>query len=144
MFWRTTGEWKNWDFPLNKHNASTCIDTSPCFGDKLKKTQSLWSFRKPLIFNLALAYWENTCTRQPTLKNKFYGKVSHILSWLLFHLIWKNYVLYWYFNSKSGIAAFWLNSLAQKHNQISNICEFSNCWLFWFYCPLREVLTIAH
>ena len=34
--------------------------------------------------------------------SKFYGKVGAI-SWFLFHLIWKNYVLYWDFYLKSWI-----------------------------------------
>ena len=37
--------------------------------------------------------------------SKFYGKVGDI-SWSLFHLIRKNYVLYWEFDLKSWIVAF--------------------------------------
>ena len=36
------------------------------------------------------------------LFSKFYGTVG-VISWLLFHLIWKNYVLYWDFDLKSWI-----------------------------------------
>ena len=38
--------------------------------------------------------------------SKFYGKVG-VISWLLFHLIWKNYVLYWNFDFKSWIVDFY-------------------------------------
>ena len=36
---------------------------------------------------------------------KFYGKVG-VISWFLFHLIWKNYILYWDFDLKSWIVDF--------------------------------------
>ena len=37
--------------------------------------------------------------------SKFYGKVG-VIFWFLFHLIWKNYVLYWGFDLKSWIVNF--------------------------------------
>ena len=49
---------------------------------------------------------------------KFYGKVG-VISWLLFLLIWKNYVLNWDFDSKSWIVDFfhsfhsWKNTTKQ-------------------------------
>ena len=37
--------------------------------------------------------------------SKFYRKVD-VISWFLFHLIWKNYFLYWDFDLKSWIVDF--------------------------------------
>ena len=48
--------------------------------------------------------------------SKFYGKVS-VISWFLFHLIWKNYVLYWYFNLKSWIVDFFTRFTREKTPQ---------------------------
>ena len=48
--------------------------------------------------------------------SKFYGKVG-VISWLLFHLIWKNYVLYWDFDSKSWIVDFFTRFTHEKTPQ---------------------------
>ena len=47
---------------------------------------------------------------------KFYGKVG-VISWFLFHIIWKNYVLYWDFDLKIWIVIFSLVSLKKKHHK---------------------------
>ena len=45
------------------------------------------------IFIIVLAKTKNSYF------SKFYGRVG-VISWLLFHLIWKNYVLYWDLDTK--------------------------------------------
>ena len=47
------------------------------------------------------------------LFSKFYEKVG-VISWLLFHLIWKNYVLYWDFDWKSWIVDFFTHFTHEK------------------------------
>ena len=47
----------------------------------------------------------NHSTLLQTYFYKFYGRVG-VISWLLFHLIWKNYFIYWDFDSKSWIMDF--------------------------------------
>ena len=56
-----------------------------------------------------------------TYFSKFYGKVG-IISWLLFHLIWKNYVQHWDFGSKSWIVDFFIRFTREKtpHNNFSH------------------------
>ena len=48
--------------------------------------------------------------------SKFYGKVG-VISWFLFHLIWKNYVLYWDFDLKSWIVDFFTRFTREKTPQ---------------------------
>ena len=45
------------------------------------------------------------------------GSIVGIISWLLFHLIWKNYILYWDFDSKSWIVAFFTRFTLEKRPQ---------------------------
>ena len=54
--------------------------------------------------------------------SKFYGKVG-VISWLLFHLIWKNYVLYWDFDSKSWIVDFFTRFTHEKTPQNNFSCQ---------------------
>ena len=54
--------------------------------------------------------------------SKFYGKVG-VKSWLLFHLIWKNYVLYWDFDSKSWIVDFFTRFTHEKRPQNNFSCQ---------------------
>ena len=48
--------------------------------------------------------------------SKIYGNVG-VISWFLFHLIWKNYVLYWDFDLKSWIVDFFTHSTQEKTPQ---------------------------
>ena len=48
--------------------------------------------------------------------SKFYGKVG-VISWFLFHLIWKNYILYWDFDLKSWIVDFFTRFTREKTPQ---------------------------
>ena len=48
--------------------------------------------------------------------SKFYGKVG-VITWFLFHLIWKNYVLYWDFDLKSWIVDFFTHFTREKTPQ---------------------------
>ena len=54
--------------------------------------------------------------------SKFYGKVG-VISWLLFHLIWKNYVLNWDFDSKSWIVDFFTRFTREKTPQNNFSCQ---------------------
>ena len=54
--------------------------------------------------------------------SKFYGKVD-IIFWLLFHLIWKNYVLYWDFVLKSWIVDFFTHFTHEKTPQNNFSCQ---------------------
>ena len=62
-----------------------------------------------------IMYWDHI---QVYLKifSKFYAKVGAI-SWLLFHLIWKNYVLNWDFVMKSWIVDFFTPFIQKKHRK---------------------------
>ena len=60
-----------------------------------------------------LSWWHKTYTNYIS---KFYGKVD-VLLWLLFHLIWKNYVLNWDFDSKSWIVDFFTRFTLEKTPQ---------------------------
>ena len=65
--------------------------------------------------------------------SKFYGKVG-VISWFLFHLIWKNYVLYWDFDLKSWIVDFCTRFTREKTPQNNFSCQnFSveNNWSFY-------------
>ena len=64
------------------------------------------------------------------LFSKFYGKVG-VISWFLFHLIRKNYVLYWDFDLKSWIVDFFTpftrekkpqNNFSSQHFSVENNC----------------------
>ena len=48
--------------------------------------------------------------------SKFYGKVG-VISWFLFHIIWKNYVLHWDFDLKSWIVDFFTRFTREKTPQ---------------------------
>ena len=50
-----------------------------------------------------------------TYISKFYGKVG-VLSWILFHLIWKNYFLYWDFDLKSWIVDYFTREKTPQNN----------------------------
>ena len=55
--------------------------------------------------------------RKNVLKgSKFFGKVG-VISCFLFHLIWKNYVLYWDFDTKSWIVDFFTRFTREKTPQ---------------------------
>ena len=64
--------------------------------------------------------------------SKFHGKVG-VISWFLFHLIWKNYVLYWDFDLKSWIVDFFTRFTREKtpQNNFSsqNFSVENNYWL---------------
>ena len=51
-----------------------------------------------------------------TIFSKLYGKVGVII-WFLFHLIWKNYVLYWDLDLKSWIVDFFTRFTCEKTPQ---------------------------
>ena len=51
--------------------------------------------------------------------SKFYGKVG-VISWFLFHLIWKNYVLYWDFDLKGWIVDFFTPREKTPQNNFSS------------------------
>ena len=80
----------------------------------------------PLIFHEFFLVWHGNfhlIKRCMKLKNKkiktfskFYRKVG-VISWLLCHLIWKNYVLYWDFYSKFWIADFFTCFTHEKTSQ---------------------------
>ena len=66
------------------------------FHEFLKKhLTTLWDIGNCTLKNLLN-------TKMTMYFSKFYGKVG-VISWFLFHLIWKNYVLYWDFDLKSWI-----------------------------------------
>ena len=48
--------------------------------------------------------------------SKFYGKVG-VIFLILFHLIWKNYILYWDFDLKSWIVEFFTRFTREKRPQ---------------------------
>ena len=48
--------------------------------------------------------------------SKFYGNVG-VIFWFLFHLIWKNYVLYWDINLKSWIVDYFFTPREKKTPQ---------------------------
>ena len=69
------------------------------FHEFLKKhLTTLWDIGNCTLKNLLN-------TKMTMYFSKFYGKVG-VISWFLFHLIWKNYVLYWDFDLKSWIVDF--------------------------------------
>ena len=74
------------------------IDFIKCFISDL-----VWSHK--LNNNLTSTFRSRIAEKDSRYFSKFYGKVG-VISWLLFHLIWKNYVLYWDFDSKCWIVAF--------------------------------------
>ena len=57
----------------------------------------LFSYGSPYPTNKNETVLEKFGLAQVIGFSKFYGKVG-VLSWLLFHLIWKNYVLNWDFD----------------------------------------------
>ena len=59
---------------------------------------------------------QNTVFYKVVVFSKFYGKVG-VISWFLFHLIWKNYVLYWDFDLKSWIVDFFTCFIWEKTPQ---------------------------
>ena len=71
--------------------------------------------------------------------SKFYGKVG-VITWFLFHLIWKNYVLYWDFDLKSWIVDFFTrytrektpqnNFSSQNFSLENNYCSIEVCLFF--------------
>ena len=69
--------------------------------------------------------------------SKFYGKIG-VISWLLFHLIWKNYVLYWDIDSKSWIVDFFTRFTHEKtpQNNFSRHFSVENNYVF-----LKNILT---
>ena len=74
--------------------------------------------------------------------SKFYGKVG-VIFWFLFHLIWKNYVLYWDFDLKSWIVDFFTRFTQEKtpQNKFSsqNIKVKNN---YFFFSAWNENSTI--
>ena len=68
--------------------------------------------------------------------SKFYGKVG-VISWILFHLIWKNYILYWDFDLKSWIVDFFTHFTWEKtpqNNFSSQNFSVENNYLHKFRC----------
>ena len=76
-------------------------------------------------FDLLIGFWSfNFQYVWNTSFSKFYGKVG-VISQLLFHLIWKNYGLYWDSDSKSWIMDFSLVSLEKKHHKTTFLVKIS-------------------
>ena len=72
--------------------------------------------------------------------SKFYGKVG-VIFWFLFHLIWKNYVLYWDFDLKSWIGDFFTRFTRVKtpqNNFSSQNFSVENNYLFLNFMSLHE------
>ena len=74
---------------------------------------------------------------------KFYRKIVSVISCLLLHLIWKNYVLYWDFDSKSWIVDFFTHEkipqnifscqkFSVENNYFSNF-KFFPAKFFWSF-----------
>ena len=77
---------------------------------------------------------ENTSKNCVNFFSNFYGKVG-VIFWLLFHLIWKNYVLNWDFDMKSWIVDFFTrftwektpqNNISSQNFSVENNYLFSN------------------
>ena len=60
---------------------------------------------------------------------KFYGKVG-VISWLLFHLIWKNYILDWDFDSNSRIVDFFTRENTPQNNFFRQNISVENNYFF--------------
>ena len=78
-----------------------------------------------------------------TTFSKFYGKVG-VITWFLFHLIWKNYVLYWDFDLKSWIVDFFTGFTQEKtpQNNFSrqNFSVENNYWrILWKKLNVADV-----
>ena len=89
---------------------------------------------------------QNTCSAKNWLNkffSKFYGKVG-VISWLLFHLIWRTYVLYWHFDLKSWIVDFFTRFTREKTPQYNfssqNFCVENNYSFGSF--TIRRVLLL--
>ena len=77
--------------------------------------------------------------------SKFYGKVG-VISWFLFHLIWKNYILYWDFDLKSWIVDFFTRFTREKtpqNNFSSQNFSVENNYLYLF-CDLHLPTVNSH
>ena len=90
---------------------------------------SLWTEKFICIFHSFREKWPkiNFSCHNFSVENSYFQ-----ISWLLFHLIWKNYVLYIDFDSKSWIVAF---SLFKKDHKTNFSChnfsvENNYCLLF--------------
>ena len=77
--------------------------------DRLKKVRKKTQFHQKTKIALRII----DCTID---FSKFYGKVG-VIFWFLFHLIWKNYVLYWDFDLKSWIVDFFTRFTREKTPQ---------------------------
>ena len=69
----------------------------------------------------------------------FYGKVG-VISCLLFHLIWKNYVLNWDFDSKSWIVDFFTRFTHEKTPQNNFSHQNFSVEIVIFYTVTRKVV----
>ena len=67
----------------------------------------------------------------PTFFSKFYENEVGVISWFLFHLIWKNYVLYWDFDFEKLNCGFFhsfhsrkkpQNNFSSQHFSLENNC----------------------
>ena len=82
----------------------------------------------------------NFSQKLTSLKNVAYRLflIEQTECWLLFHLIWKNYVLYWDFDSKNWIMAFFTRFTREKWPQ--NNFSGQNFSIENNYLPCNELL----
>ena len=71
-----------------------------------------------------------------------YGTKVGIISWILFHLIWKNYVLYWDFDLKSWIVDFFTRFTREKTPQNNFSSQNFSVENNYFLIGLENVLTL--
>ena len=71
--------------------------------------------------------------------SKFYGKVG-VISWFLFHLIRKNYILYWDFDLKSWIVDFFTHFTGEKTPQNNFSSQNFSVENNYFYIVLQKII----
>ena len=99
---------------------------------QIRRTLFGLSISAPFVFCRSSKTPKITWSRKVGIENrrvkffssKFYGKVGAI-SWLLFHLIWKNYVLYCDFDLKSWIVDFFTRFTHEKTPQTTFLVKIS-------------------
>ena len=88
-------------------------------------------------------YWRLVELKELEVFSKFYGKVG-VIFWFLFHLISKNYVLYWDFDFKSWIVDFFTSFTQEKtpqNNFSSQNFSVENNY-FLFYPPMMPFCVL--